>query len=207
MTVKSGQLYDVPSSGTNARILEQDSKTPYMWYTAIGQKRCGLTNVEYFVQNGVWRLIEEPSIAYAWYSAQAAQYSGSWAVLTVAGKVVRATAINGVNNYRWPDRVYIGDVYDGTQHDERQGSSQRSPQRSSQIQYTSAASPVPSPKIGQLVSNALGKIQASDKVVSIKPSTKPSTKPLELGETCPTCKKEWKRRELLTSSYIGCWCN
>lgn len=203
MGVAIGQTYEIinVNSVGKYQTVFGPGNSPGMWRMIIN---CVLNqsevNVDYHVQAGLWVLHQDQSIKHAWFSARHESMSGSWALVSVTGRAVRVTTIGDdpkAPGYNWSDRVYMGEIYDGTHHDERKGSSFGNGLGNNHI-----IPPVTPFTIGALNGFAgTGKIEN----ISFKPKPKPQ-KVLKIGDICSTCGKEWKERALLTSVYVGCWC-
>lgn len=171
--------------------------SPGMWRMIIN---CVLNqsevNVDCFVQAGLWVLHRDQSIKHAWFSVKHESMSGSWALVSVNGHAVRVTTIGDdpkAPGYNWSDRIYMGEIYDGTHHDERKGSCFGNGLGNNHIV----------PPVTPFTIGALNGFDGTAKTVKTNP--KPQ-KVLAIGDICSTCGKEWKERSLLTSVYVGCWC-
>jgi hypothetical protein len=196
MGVAIGQTYEIinVNSVGKYQTIFGPGNSPDMWCMIID---CVLNrsevNVDYFVQNGLWVLQRDQSIKHAWFSAKHESMSGSWALVSVSGRAVRVTSIGdkpSAPGYNWSDRVYMGEIYDGTHHDERKGSSIGNGLGNNHIV----------PGVNPFT---IAGLKSCDWTVSL---SNPKKKTLAIGDICSVCGKEWKERALLTSTYMGCWC-
>lgn len=116
--------------------------------------------------------------------------SGSWAMKLADGSGdVRITATGyssagpaAAHKYMWPDAVYVGEVIALSQHDEKDNWFHQNHSRIFTL-------------------TPLKGFKITEKMGSKKPRLS-----LKIGDICPVCGKEYKVRELATSTYIGCWC-
>jgi hypothetical protein len=123
----------------------------------------------------------------AWFSQAAANAYGSWGMtLASTGKSVRVTALYSTldsASYNWPDKVYVGEIVAWSHHDHWDG------------------------KFDLINARRLGSVHPIVDIDGSAPVTKKAPRvKLNIGDTCSVCGKEWKQRELATSTYIGCWC-
>lgn len=129
----------------------------------------------------------------AWFSQKAANQFGSWGMTLVTGEDVRITCLDdtpGAPSYNWSDKVYVGKVIEHSQHDRWDGEWD-----TLNNLHVGAVHPIVNQGVHDLASSGPATVRKK------APRTK-----LNIGDTCPVCGKEWKQRELATSTYIGCWC-
>lgn len=198
-----GQIYEIPGATDplgQYQTVFGPGDSPDMWRMIVDCQLAGEANIEYYLQAGLWVLHQDFDIRHGHMSQQCAAIYGSWAMVGKSGNVVRVTSIGDdpyARRHQWPDKVYVGEVYDYTLHDKIDGTSpvNYKPHAVNYAAFNGAAS---------TVWHGVG--LASTGKTETWPATKGAPRVLQIGDVCPVCTKEWKQRELATSVYVGCWC-